>query len=378
MTTTVIAADPAPTVGILGGGFMARVHTAAARAAGGSVVGVATSSPESSVRAARTLGIPLAFESAIELIESDEIDTVHICTPNVTHEAFASRAIELGKNVICEKPLATSVAAARELMEHAGASTAASAVPFVYRYHPMVREARARMRRGELGRLFTVRGEYLQDWLWSDDDDDWRVDADRGGPSRAFADIGSHLCDLIEFVTDDRISRVSATASTVHPRRGTAQVRTEDAVAVAFETEGGAIGTLLVSQVSAGRKNHLTFEISGQHESLVFDQEQPELLWVGRVGGFTAVPRVEQLMDASAAGYSIVPAGHPMGYQDAFNAFVRDVYRSAAGAAVDGIPSFADGYRAAVLTEAVLDSSRRGSWVDTPHLDLSEQQGARP
>jgi predicted dehydrogenase len=376
MITTGIVEQPSPKIGILGGGFMARVHTAAARTYGAQVLGVASSDRDSAIRAASALGIPIAFESAEELIRSSMVETVHVCTPNATHDRYAALALDAGKNVICEKPLATSANAASELTKRAASSGAMAAVPFVYRYHPMVREARARTLRGELGRLFTVRGQYLQDWLWSVENDDWRVDEKLGGPSRAFADIGSHLCDLIEFVTGDRIARVSARSSTVHPRRGASKVTTEDAVAVAFETDGGAIGTLLVSQVSAGRKNHLTFEISGQNQSLIFDQERPDLLWVGRPDGFRAVPREARLLDSSAATYSIVPAGHPMGYQDAFNAFVRDAYRSASGVAVEGLPSFADGYRATLITDAVLESSRSGNWIETTFSGMPEAQRA--
>ena len=119
-------------------------------------------------------------------------------------------------------------------------------VPFVYRYHPMVREARARIRRGDAGALLTVDASYLQDWLLSAEDENWRVDASSGGPSRAFADIGSHLVDLIEFITGEHIMSVVATTRTVHPRRGGAEVTTEDTVAMTVELSGGGIGSILV------------------------------------------------------------------------------------------------------------------------------------
>jgi predicted dehydrogenase len=356
---------------------MARVHLQAARSAGATVVGIASSSSGNAQLAAARLGIPVAFDSARELVASSKIDTVHVCTPNGTHETFAAAVLEAGKHVICEKPLAMSVDSARDLLNRASDAGTVAAVPFVYRFHPMVREARARVGCGKLGRLFVVHGGYLQDWLLSPDDDDWRVDAQTGGPSRAFADIGSHLCDLIEFVTDDRIARLNAVTRTVHPTRvRTGSVHTEDAAVLMFQTLSGAIGTMLVSQVSAGRKNRLSFEIAGENESLVFDQESPETLWVGRRDGFHVMPRDAALLDASAARYATIPAGHPQGYQDAFNAFVADAYRARHGPVPDGLPTFADGYRAVQLTDAVLRSDRKKQWVDTPVAPEQASQDA--
>lgn len=366
MTTNVVTVASVPRVGIVGGGFMAEVHSRAARAAGADIIGVASSSSASARGAAARLAVPAYFDSVDALLESAEVDFVHICTPNETHERFALAALKAGKHVICEKPLATSVAASRQLMEEAAAVGTVAAVPFIYRFHPMVREARARVRAGQLGRTFVIKGEYLQDWLMSNGDDNWRVDTDAGGPSRAFADIGSHLCDLIEFVTGETIRRLNALVSTVHSDRvRTKNIRTEDVVAITVEMSRGAIGTLLISQVSAGRKNRLSFEISGQNESYVFDQEAPEHLWVGRRDGFTAMPREKDLLTAEAARYSTLPAGHPMGYQDAFNAFVADAYRSRDAVMPSGLPTFADGFRATQLTDAVLRSSRTGQWVST-------------
>lgn len=369
MTTDVTRALPAPVAGFIGGGFMAETHSKAARSARGSLGGVASSSPESSARAAERLGLSLAYPTVDDLLADDTIDVVHVCTPNATHFDFALAAIEAGKHVICEKPLATSGEHARELAARARAAGVTATVPFVYRYHPMVREARARVARGELGTLLTIQGGYLQDWLLSKNDDDWRVDASQGGPSRAFADIGSHLCDLIEFVTGDRIQRLSATKRTVFSERATNRdIATEDAVALVVETSSGAIGTLLVSQVSPGRKNALTFELGGTSESIRFDQENPETLWLGRRSGTELLARESEQLSEDAARLSVLPAGHPLGYQDAFNAFVSDSYAATPGSTPEGLPSFDDGLRAVQVTEAVLESAASGSWValDTP------------
>ncbi len=351
-------------VGMLGGGFMGRVHSHAARAAGATLVAVASSSPERSALAARELGFADASDSAVALVAAPGVDVVHVCTPNATHAELAFSVIRAGRHVICEKPLATSSADARALALAAEAEGVVAAIPFVYRYHPMVREARARVARGELGRLLSLDCAYLQDWMLEQDDDDWRADAAAGGPSRAFADIGSHLCDLIEFVTGERILRLVARTRRVYDTRGAHAVANEDLVALVVELSSGALGTLLISQMAPGRKNSLTLELHGTAESLRFDQERPEELWLGARTDSRLLLRDPAAAAPDSARIQPVPAGHAMGYQDAFNAFVADAYAAIGGAAPDGLPTFADGVRAAVLTEAVLASAASGEWVE--------------
>ncbi len=376
--TTDVTGEPAPhaplRVGVIGGGFMAEVHSRAARAARATLHGIASSSAAKAELAADRLGFTRSYASVDALLADPEIDVVHVCTPNSTHAEIALAAVAAGKHVICEKPLATSAADAQELAQRAGAAGIVAAVPFVYRYHPMVREARARVARGELGTLLTVQGGYLQDWLLSELDDDWRVDTRLGGPSRAFADIGSHLCDLVEFVTGDPITRLAATKRTVFTERAhNSQIATEDAVALVIETASGAIGTLLVSQVAPGRKNQLTFELAGSAESIRFDQEHPETLWLGRRKGTEIVHREPGQLSPDAARLAVLPAGHPLGYQDAFNGFVADSYAAVAGADPEGLPRFYDGLRAVRVTEAVLLSATSGGWVQLePSLVAAE------
>lgn len=362
MAIATTQSNSVPRIGMLGAGFMAAVHSRAARAAGAHLDALASSRPESGDRAVAELGYARRIE-APELV-AELFDVVHVCTPNDSHAAYARDALRAGSHVICEKPLATSAAAAQQLVDEAAANGRLGAVPFVYRYHPMVREARARVAGGAAGRLLTVSGHYLQDWLLGVDDENWRVGSKSGGPSRAFADIGSHLVDLIEFVCGERIVRLAATARTVHEQRGGHPVDTEDAVALVVEFSSGAIGTLLVSQVAPGRKNGLVFELAGTEESLRFEQEDPERLWVGSRGASQLLRRDPDQLSADAARLSVVPAGHSQGYQDAFNAFVADAYAVSRGGSRPGLPTFADGLRAAVVTEAVLESVRTQSWVE--------------
>ena len=350
-------------VAIVGGGFMAEVHSRAARAARAELAGIVSSSPERSAAAAERLGIGRAYGSLDEVLSDDTIDVVHVTTPNALHASQAAAVLASGKDVVCEKPLATTVADAEALVAAAAGRTAT--VPFVYRFHPLVREARARFASGAAGQVLTVNASYLQDWLLASGDDNWRVDSEQGGRSRAFADIGSHLVDLVEFVSGDRVARVSAKKRTVFAARAShSGITTEDAAAVVIETASGAIGTLLVSQVAPGRKNRLWLEIAGSAESVAFDQEQPETLWVGRRSGSLLVPRDADQLSDDAARLCVVPSGHPQGYQDAFNAFVADSYAAVAGEIPDGLPRFEDGLRAVRITDAVIDAAESGAWIE--------------
>lgn len=359
------------TVAIIGGGFMATVHAHAARAAGAQVLSILASSKASTQKAADSLRIPIAAESLDEILLDPEVDVVHVCTPNATHASLTMSAIHAGKHIVCEKPLGTSVDEARAVTQAAAAAGVTATVPFVYRFHPLVREARARVLRGESGEVLTVAGTYLQDWLLRQSDTDWRVDETEGGPSRAFADIGSHLVDLIEFVTDDRIARLHGTTRTVFTERpGAPTVTTEDLAGVLFQSKGGIVGTLLVSQVAPGRKNALTIEVHGTRESIRFEQENPEVLWIGRRSNSQSLTRNTDELHLDAARLSRLPAGHPQGYQDAFNAFVTDTYAAILGDAPDGLPTFVDGLRAVTITDAVLRSARTGTWTEPVSGDI--------
>ena len=246
-------------------------------------------------------------------------------------------------------------------------------VPFVYRFHPMVREARARLADGTSGDVRLLHGSYLQDWLVGADDDNWRVSASAGGASRAFADIGVHWCDLVEFVTGHRITRLTARTVVAVPERSGRRVTTEDAVVMLLETDRGATGNLTVSQVSPGRKNRLWFSVDASRESLSFDQENPETLWVEDASPSSS-SSAGAAPTASAARYVSLPPGHPQGYQDSFDAFVLDTYAAVRGTPPDGLPTFADGLRAARITEAVLRSAATDSWVDVDDVALSHAE----
>jgi predicted dehydrogenase len=360
--------------GIVGVGFMGTVHARAVRRAGGVVTRIAGSTPESSRAGAERIGAEFAAESVEELLAADDIDIVHVCTPNATHAPLVRAAVAAGKHVICEKPLALDAYEAAELVALATEAGVTATVPFVYRFYPTVREARTRVADGTAGPVRLLHGSYLQDWLAEDTDDNWRVDGAAGGASRAFADIGVHWCDLVEFVSGHRITRLAARVVTAVPERGGRRVHTEDAAVVLFETDRGASGNVTISQISQGRKNRLWFSVDGATESLCFDQENPDSLWIGgrEVNRHLLRGTSEH---SAAARYTVVPAGHPQGYQDCFDAFVADTYAALAGDRPDGLPTFADGLRAAHITEAVIESSKTSSWIEVTPVSA---EGSRP
>ncbi|MFD2473847.1 Gfo/Idh/MocA family protein [Amycolatopsis silviterrae] len=367
-------------VAVLGAGMIAAVHRRAALLAGAEVTGVLASTPARSREAAEQWRVPTGYRDLDEVLGDDRVDVVHVCTPNATHAEYAEAALRAGKHVICEKPLGVSVEQAERMAGLAARSGLVAAVPFVYRYHPIVRELRARLRAGELGdRLLLVHGSYLQDWMLSPDVSGWRVFPGSGGPSRAFADIGSHWCDLVEWITGDPFAELTAATSVAVPDRPDAggasftgsgsgsgtrvPVRTEDSATLLLRTETGVLASATISQVAAGRKNRLWFELDGSLGSAVFDQERPESIWLGGPDESRIVVRDNGTGSPEQRRLSQLPAGHAQGYAQCFEAFVADAYAAIDGEAPEGLPSFADGLRSARLVDAVLRSARDGSWT---------------
>jgi len=366
-------------VAVIGTGFIGRVHVSCARRAGAHVVGVAASTAERSKAAAASMNVPKGYASGLDATRDPDVDVIHICTPNAYHMEVAHAALEAGKHVVCEKPLATSLSDARTLTKLAQTKGLVGTVPFVNRFHPMVREARERVQSAENGQIFLIQGSYLQDWLLEPGDTNWRVDATAGGASRAFADIGSHLCDLLEWITGQRFESLVAVLGRPIPKRASAQgrvafqaggdspidkvVETEDYACLMARTESGVFASLTVSQVSAGRKNRLWFEIDGAQQSVMFDSESADQLWVGRRDGTTMYMRDPGQYSEEQRRLNILPPGHTQGWGDAFAAFVADSYAAIRGEKHVGLPTFEDGARSMSIVEAVLRSAQSNAWT---------------
>ena len=370
-------------VAILGAGMIGDVHRRAVLLAGAELVGVMASSRARSKEVADAWGVPQAYDD-VEQAAASDADVVHICTPNASHVPFAIALMKAGKHVICEKPLGISLADAEEAAAVAAETGLVNTIPFAYRFHPMAREMRARVQDAEFGAVNLVHGSYLQDWMLNPRSTSWRVDAKAGGPSRAFGDIGSHWCDLAEWVTGDRIASLVATTSISIPQRPAAtaasfsavesdapliDVTTEDSALILFRTAGGVAGSAVISQLSAGRKNRLWLEVDGGQRSAVFDQEYGEQLWIGADAGATVLFRDPNHGSADQRRLSLLPAGHAQGYAQCFENFVNDSYAAVRAhargeAGPEGLPTFADGARAAAICDAMLTSASDGRWVD--------------
>ena len=369
-------------VAIVGTGMIGAVHRRAALLAGAVVRGVSASSPERGAEVAEAWDVPRAYRDIGEALADPQVQVVHVCTPNHLHRAMAQAALEAGKHVICEKPLATTLHDAEALSALAASAGLVATVPFVYRYHPVVREARARIAHGDLGPLRLIHGSYLQDWLLDPASNNWRVDPALGGASRVFADIGSHWCDLVEWVSGERFVDVSAAFETVIAQRAAATglsfatpaaggamqpVSSEDVAAALFKTGNGTLASLTVSQVSAGRRNRLWFEIDGAQASVAFDQEDSERLWIGLPD-----QREEIFVRGPGAGsaeqrrLSVLPPGHAQGYGHCFDAFVADTYRAILAERPEGLPTFEDGRRSALIVDRVIASARSRAWTPIP------------
>lgn len=366
-------------IAIVGTGMIGAVHRRAALLAGAEIRGVAASSPQRARDVAQAWGVPHAYRDIEDVVADPQVQVVHVCTPNHLHRPMAQAALEAGKHVICEKPLATTLEDAQALAALADSNALVATVPFVYRYHPVMREARARIAQGELGPLHLIHGSYLQDWLLDPASNNWRVDPALGGASRVFADIGSHWCDLVEWVSGERFAEVSAAFATVIPERSTdtgqsfttavaggamQPVASEDVAAAMFRTGAGTLASLTVSQVSAGRHNRLWFEIDGARASVAFNQEDAERLWIGLPD-----QREEVFVRGPGAGsaeqrrLSVLPAGHAQGYAQCFEAFVADTYRAIEGEQPQGLPTFEDGVRSALIVDRVIASARTRAWT---------------
>ncbi len=363
---------------IIGAGMVGSVHAHAVHRAGGTLAAVCCSTPESGRVAADRLRAD-RVATVEQIVAADDIDVVHICTPNALHPDQAMAVLAAGKHVICEKPLATTVDDARILAHAAGRAGTVAAVPFIYRFYPMVREARCRIADAP---VWLIHGGYLQDCMAKAEPAGWRSDPAQCGVSMTFADIGSHWCDLVEFVTGHRITAVCAVEASA-PRRS---ARQDDGAVVAFRTDHGAIGSVVVSQASPGRKNQLSFSIDAPDTAVQFDQEHPDELVIGGLTTNTLLARDGAALDPRSARYSLLPSGHPQGYQDCFDLFVADVYDAVrTGTPPDGLPVFADGLRAANIHAAVGDSIASGSWVDVKPADavgkgkllVGERSGSR-
>ena len=360
---------------VVGTGFIGVVHVEALRRLGAEVTGIVGSSAERAAEKARTAGLPAPYPSFDAMLADPAVEVVHLTTPNHLHFDQVRAVLAAGKHVVCEKPLAMNSEETAELLRLAEESGLVHAVNFNIRFYAQNQEARARVERGELGEPRLISGGYLQDWLLLDTDWNWRLDPAAGGSLRAVGDIGSHWIDLVTFITGRHVEAVMADLTTfigvrkqptgpVETFSGASNgetvdtvMETEDAAGILLRLTGGARAVVTISQVSAGRKNRLSWEIDGSAGALAWHSEAPEELWIGHR------ERPNELLLREAGDY---PPGHAEGFPDTFKHLYRAVYAAVAnGGPPDqpDYPTFADGHEEALIADAVARSHVEQRWV---------------
>jgi predicted dehydrogenase len=371
---------------VFGTGFVGRVHIEGIRRLGNvDVAAIGVGPDDDGKRLAAELHVDRVSADYRELLGDPSVDAVHICTPNASHFPIAKAALEAGKHVLCEKPLATSVAEARSLVELARATGLRNCTFHNLRFYPMIQQARRICQSGELGEILIVQGTYSQDWLLYETDWNWRLISAEGGRSRCLADIGSHWCDGIEHVTGQRITALCSDIQTFHktrkrPKRAVdtfsgktlqpedyedVPIDTEDYAAVLFHMGERTRGCFTVSQVSAGRKNSYRFEIFGSKAGIAWDGEQQDELWIGhRSAPNQLLLKDPSLLKPEARSYADLPGGHSEGYDDTFKQVFRRFYQSLEDRnAKADYPQFADGLRQLTILDAEFASHESQGWV---------------
>jgi predicted dehydrogenase len=366
---------------------MGGTHIEMLRRIGVEVVGVVGASREENEAACGQFSLPNKYTVFEDVCADPEVDVIHICTPNFLHFPQARAALLSGKHVICEKPLATTSSQALELADLANARHLVGAVNYNLRFYPLCQEAAARVHSGEVGEVRLVHGEYCQDWLFLPTDWNWRLEPELGGKLRAVADIGTHWLDMVTWITGLEVTEVMADLATfipvrLHPDKMVetfagklvdqvegeqVKISTEDSACVLLRFNNGARGTLLLSQINAGRKNNFWWEINGSQASLQWGQEIPNQLWIGhRDAPNEVLLKDPALMDVGARDYASFPGGHAEGYPDTFKQLFQAVYSYIACADFSqptSFPTFRNGWRELVLCDAIARSAAEERWV---------------
>lgn len=389
---------------VIGSGFIGTVHIEALRRLGVQVLGLLGSSPERGAASAKRLGVPHAYGSLQELLADERVEAVHVTSPNHLHYQQVVEILAAGRHVVCEKPLALTTEESADLVRRAAEAGRVNAVNFNIRYYPLNQHVSELVRDGGVGDVRLVSGHYFQDWLLLETDWNWRLEPSLGGSLRAVGDIGSHWLDLVTFMTGLRITEVMADLATFIGTRQQPtgpvetfsiersadvverQIGTEDMATILLRFDNGARGTVAISQLSAGRKNSLEYEIDGSTGAVAWDSEQPDQLWIGhRERPNEILIRNPALMGAAGQAAAFLPGGHVEGFADTFRALFAAVY---ADVGTDGpseapiYPSFADGHDEMLVGDAVAASSREGRWAAVARHDTTPmkhlEESARP
>ena len=371
--------------GIVGVGFIGAAHVEQLRRLGNVEV-VALADDVDHQEKAEALRIPRGYKCYKELIDNESLDCVHICTPNSSHFEIAMYAMQRGVHVVCEKPMTTTVEEAEKLLAFAREKKIIHAMNFNCRFYPLVFQMREMIKSGEVGEIYTIHGGYLQDWLFYDTDYNWRLEPELSGESRAFADIGSHWLDLVEFVTGLRVTEVLADFETFHKTRKKPKkaidtysgmtlrpedydevpIKTEDYATVLFHFDNGAHACCNITQVFAGRKNQMIVAIAGSKCSMHWDSELSNELWIGRRDGANGqLVKDPSILAAETTKIVSYPGGHVEGFPDTFKQNFKQIYADIETGTAKN-PDYADfttGVREMQICEKILQSAKERRWV---------------
>ncbi|MBQ7921636.1 MAG: Gfo/Idh/MocA family oxidoreductase [Clostridia bacterium] len=374
-------------VGIIGMGYIGESHIEALRRIGiCNLTAIADTNYDLALAKAELYGIEKVYKSVDEILADKDIDAIHNCTPNFLHREINEKIIRAGKHLLSEKPLTTTYAEAKELIDIKSEYPEVEAcVNFNYRLNPMVQEIKARIHRDELGDVRVITGQYQQDYLMYDTDYSWRLEPEVAGASCAIADIGSHWMDIVQHITGHKIVSVFADLVTVIPVRKKplnqketfkdsdggeyveTKVKNEEYAAVIFKTDKGATGVFHVSEVAPGHGCYFGFEVNGSKESYSWNQEQNDRMWIGRRGGNNSlIIRDPNTISADVKPYTSLAMGHPEGWNDAFKNNIYAFYKYIA----DGkkgeriFSTLEDAAYIVKLTEAIVESNKNKQWVN--------------
>ena len=387
MNTTIARLGRRLRLGVIGGGagsFIGPVHRAAARIDDHFevVAGVLSSDPERSRRQGREIGLAedRAYGGPAELFAAearrpDGIDAVAIMTPNHSHCPLSHAALDAGIDVICDKPLATTLKDAVTLARRVRESGLVFCHTFNYTGYPMVRQARAMVHDGDIGEVRMVQVDYVQGHIAAlvgdeigDPPASWKFRRELAGPSLVLGEIGSHVHHMASFVTGQGFARVMADVGTVVPGR-----KADDNAGILFRLENGAQGMLWVTQAAAGAIHGLAFRVFGATGGLEWHQEDPNRLRHSRLGAPAVIyERHGPGLKPEAMVASRIGMGHPEGYQEAFAVLYADAAEAIVARRlgttpdrrVRDMPTVEDGVRTMKFIEACKESSRQGGWVD--------------
>ena len=380
---------------IIGAGFIGPAHIEALRRLGYvEVVALCDRTLKAAQLKSRQWGIPYAYDNIQDLLQHPGLTVVHNCTPNNLHASINKQIIAAGKHVFSEKPLCMTSEEARELLVLAEEKGVHHGVSFVYRQFAMVQQAASLIRNGQAGKIFTVHGSYLQDWMTRQTDYNWRIDAQVGGASRTVGDIGSHWCDTVQFIVGQPIVEVMADFGTVWQTRFSnskksssvnmntechhsveKKIETEDFANVLLRFADGSRGAFISSQVSAGRKNRLSFEINGSELSIGWDQEIPQQLWLGYVDRPNSyLSDCPTLVAEDVSSFVHYPGGHIEGWPDAFKNMLSNFYldiregRKPDSEGAVRYATFKEGTQIMLVIEAIMKSHQQQCWVKVPEI----------